>query len=104
MLRFERSIEVSSSQYGSKGCTSVMTCTRRPWATSKLHSVRKVAFAVLAPLGVNGWDGREDTRRDTWRVDPPADAGPVLGRRGCEGCISSGTRDTLLAFDGESSS
>ena len=81
-LRFERSMEVSSSQYGSNGCTSVITCTNRSCATPKLHSVRNVALPpARLRLGVD-WDAAE-TRRETWRdALPPGSAlGKVLGSR-----------------------
>ena len=44
----ERSMVCSSSQYGSNGCISVITCTSRSCAKPKEHSVKKVAFAFCS--------------------------------------------------------
>lgn len=62
-----RSTAANWSQYGSKGCTSVITCTRRSWATPKEHSVRNVAFLPPA-LDDRPDKDPENIRRDISRL------------------------------------
>lgn len=102
MFCADKSIDVKSSQYGSKGCTSVMTWTRRSWATPNEHSVRNVASVFLAAEMGAFSCGRENTLLETSRL------GLVLALfalRALSGCSSSvGGRPELLAFEGELSS
>jgi hypothetical protein len=104
-------MELNSSQWGSNGCTSVITSTSLSCATPNEHSVRKVplAFAKLLPGDADGrWlYVREKTRRGEESFELPATALllPLLGwRRALRGCRASGRPPELLTLDGESSS
>jgi hypothetical protein len=99
----ERSIVCSSSQCGSNGWISVITCTSRSCAKPKEHSVKKVVFA-FQPFSV----GRlfcdiEKTRR----VDPLQSKTAIwlLGGLAAKGRSSSvAGRPELVDFVGEMSS
>ena len=102
MLCPDKSMDVRSSQYGSNGCTSVMTWTRRSWATPNEHSVRNVALAFLAAVVGVFECGRENTLLETSRLGLVL---ALLGLRALSGCSSSvGGRPDVLAFEGDSSS
>lgn len=88
------------SQCGSKGCTSVITSTRRSWATPKEHSVRNVAFPP-----VNFIDRVEcDCEKDRRGLVRPFGLDLNMPCRFVKGCIPSAGTLPELDFDGDSSS
>lgn len=106
-FRPERSIELSPSQCGSNGCTSVITCTSRSCATAKEHSVRNVAFARALAFGVARGPrefgmrtvcDREAERRETLLA-------PDLSKwERCERGCNAWRPELWLPLDGDSSS
>ena len=95
-----RSIDERFSQCGSKGCTSVITSTKRSWATPKEHSVRNVAFPP-----VNFIDRMEcDCDNDRRGLARPLELCIVMFCRLTKGFTPSAVALPEVDFDGDSSS